>query len=248
MLTYFYPAMGLLALGVLWLNTLLIAAAALQQRRALSERLRQIVSAPLREGTVVSGRGPDGALLARTVHQVGRAMTVSGPERILFTEASSEVELFGGTLLFGGEQVELGGGAPPEVWLAPSTPVVRTETDFDAAFKTASMNRGLNSTARQVVRVGDRVWSGSGLLATLDPVKAVRARMRMLASFALVSVLLAGAITAVALVPPIFGTVSTLGGALGLLFFILVQPAGVKVRNWARLPHQQPHSDLWQRQ
>lgn len=239
--------MGLLALGVLWLNTLLIAAAALQQRRALSARLRQIVSAPLREGKVVSGRGPDGALLARTVHQVGRAMTVSGPERILFTEASSEIELFGGALQLGGEQVELS-GAPPEVWLAPSTPVTRTETDFDAAFKTASMNRGLNSTARQVVRVGDRVWSGSGLLATLDPVKAVRARMRMLAAFALVSVLLAGAITAVALVPPVFGTVSTLGGALGLLFFILVQPAGVKVRNWARLPHQQPHSDVWQRQ
>lgn len=245
MLTYFYSAMGLLALGVLWLNTLLIAAAALQQRGVLSARLDQLKKAPPREGEVVSGRGPDGALLTRTVHQVGRAMTVSGPPRILFTESKSEVEVHGGELSLGGERVELSG--TPEVWLSPSAPALRTETDFDAAFKAASLNRGLNSTARQAVRIGDRVWWGAGLLATLDPLQALRARMRMLAAFAVLSVLLAGAITVVAFVPPIFGTVSTIGGALGLLFFILVQPAGVKVRNWARLPHEQTRSDVWQR-
>jgi len=48
-------------------------------------------------------------------------------------------------------------------------------------------------------------------------------------------------------VPPVFGTVSTVGGALALAFFLLVQPAAVAARNAARTPDRQPVGGIWQR-
>ncbi|HZO12649.1 MAG TPA: hypothetical protein VFB62_05315, partial [Polyangiaceae bacterium] len=42
--------------------------------------------------------------------------------------------------------------------------------------------------------------------------------------------------TYLALYPPIFGTVSIVGGALGLVFFLLVQPAGTAIRDAVRVP------------
>lgn len=238
--------MGVLALGVLWLNTLLIAAAALKTRGELGVLLASIAGRS-RKGTVISGRGPNGALITRTVHQVGRAMTVSGPDRILFTESRSEVALFGGEVAFGAERITLSGKAPL-LWLDPKKKAARALTDFGPAFQQASSNRGLETTALLSVGAGETVWLIPGeLLSTIDPEAALETRRLSLLGFAVIAVLLCAGITAIALTPPIFGTISTIGGALGLAFFLLVQPAGVKVRNWARLPHEQPVSDLWQR-
>ena len=36
--------------------------------------------------------------------------------------------------------------------------------------------------------------------------------------------------------PPVFGLVSTIGAALGLAFFLLVQPAGTALRDAVKLP------------
>lgn len=248
--TFFYPAMGVLALGVLWLNTLLIAGAALTQRRALGS-VADALARARREGTLIQasvtkGEGPEGALVTRTLQQVGRAMTVAGPDRILFTEALAQHAVHGG---------ELEGGAvlaPEEplerVWLDGGAPLKRALSDFDDAFRRASTTRGLTTSASTAVRVGDVIWFQRGqILASHDPLRTVRTKRSGLLFFALAAVTVGAGLTAVILTPPIFGTVSTVGGAGALLFFLLVQPAGVKVRDWARLPDEQPRSDVWQR-
>ena len=250
---YVYPAMGLLALGVLWLNTLLIAGAALQQRRELARELRAvreaIASGALVKGAVKQGQGPGGAIVTRTVHQVGRALTVEGPDRILFTESRVETAVHGGVIEVAGRPVELAPASDVgRVWTGPHAPLVRSLNDFSDAFHAASTTRGLATFSEQHVTAGATVWHQPGVLLSLvDPSSLVRGRMRGLLVFAVTSVALCAGITAVIFVPPIFGTISTVGGALGLLFFVLVQPAGVRARNWARLPDQQPVTDIWQR-
>jgi len=52
--------------------------------------------------------------------------------------------------------------------------------------------------------------------------------------------------TAVALVPPLFGPTSKLGGALCLAFFLLVQPAGTRVRAAVRTPNRSLLGGRWQ--
>ncbi len=247
--TYFYPAMGVLALGILWLNTLLIAAAALTQRRALGELAQSLARAQrdgaLVRGTVTEGRGEGGAIVTRTVSQVGRAMTVSGPDRILLTESIAQHEVHGGTI---GAEPIAEGETIERVWLAPDVPLKRALDDFDDAFRRASTTRGLTTSASASVREGEPIWFQRGqILSTVDPLRTVATKRRGLLFFAIAAVLLGGAITAAILWPPVFGPLSTAGGAVALLFFLLVQPAGVKVRNWARLPDEQPRSDVWQR-
>lgn len=251
--TFVYPALGILALGVLWLNTLLIAAAALQQRRELGEELTTIraaiASGALASGRVSRGDGPDGALLTRTVHQMGRALTVEGPDRILFTQARIETVVHGGTIEVAGRAVEIAAASTiVRVWVDERAPLIRSLHDFDDAFRSASTTRGLTTFSEQRVGGGTVVWHQPGVLLSLpDPSALVAKRRHGLLAFALVSLAMCAGITAVAFVPPVFGMVSTVGGALGLLFFVLVQPAGVRVRNWARLPDQQPTTSFWQR-
>ncbi|MDP2316889.1 MAG: hypothetical protein Q8P41_28615 [Pseudomonadota bacterium] len=55
----------------------------------------------------------------------------------------------------------------------------------------------------------------------------------------------AAACTALALTAPVFGTVSTVGGVACLAFFLLVQPLGTALRDYARAdgvsPSLSPH-------
>jgi hypothetical protein len=247
--TYFYPAMGVLALGVLWLNTLLIAAAALTQRRALTALVQSLARASrdgsLMHAKVTEGAGFDGAIVTRTLQQVGRAITLAGPDRILFTEADTDYEVHGGAI--GSER--LGEGEVVEhLWLHHAAPLTRTLSDFDDAFRRASTTRGLTTSASTAVRVGEMVWFQRGqILASIDPLQTVRTKRLGLLLFASGAVVIGAGLTTAILWPPIFGTISTAGGAGALLFFLLVQPAGVKVRDWARLPDEQPRSDVWQR-
>jgi len=57
----------------------------------------------------------------------------------------------------------------------------------------------------------------------------------------------AGACTALALTPPSFGTVSTVGGALALLFFVLAQPFGRQLEELSRAPHERILRGEWRK-
>src|SRR6185436_7948046 len=88
--------MGVLALAILWVNTLLVAAAALKQAGEHTSRLRALRSISpgdegegLLHGRIEEGLGPGGALACHEVEQIGRAASEQGGQRaILFGDRS----------------------------------------------------------------------------------------------------------------------------------------------------------------
>lgn len=249
--------MGAFALAIVWLNTILIAASAWKGAGALGVTLSGL-RASLRRGElvrarVVRGEGEGGVIAERRVQQVGRAMTTNGPDRILFTDRASETCIRGGEVEIDGVSVALA-PADAQVWTLEGSG--RREPDgFDAAWSRAATNKGVESGLVIGVGAGD-VWIrgkrdgariSADLVATLSPI-AVISRARMgLHLFALGSLVTVAGITAICLVPPVFGTVSTVGGVLMIAFFILVQPLGVMVRDATRLPPERLVGGIWQR-
>lgn len=252
-----YEWLGALALGILWVNALLIAAAAMKQRGALGA-LRRRLADGRRDGTLVSGvveagRGEGGALAVRRVEQMGRAMTVAGPDRILFTERGARDELFGGTVRTdAGEALELEPRSEGvEIWVADDAPSRRADADFETAWSRASTNKGFASTLERPVTPGTRVWvhraEGRVLVAAVDPVADCTRKRALLAGFAVGAVVSCGVVSVIACWPPVFGTVSTLGGALAVAYFLAVQPLGTMVRDAARPPSGRLVGGIWQR-
>ena len=75
--------MGAFCLGVVWLNAMLVVAHVVQSARALG--------VPEGERVKVKVASGQGALAEIRIAQRGRAITTSGPDRILFTESSRTV-------------------------------------------------------------------------------------------------------------------------------------------------------------
>ncbi len=243
--------MGAFCLGVVWLNTLLIAAHVWQAQRALAKLLAGL-GAPV-EADVVDATP---SLAEVRVAQIGRAITTSGPDRILFTEASRSARVLGGTVEIAGEQVTVSSAEGARVWSAEASGT-RAETDFDAAFRGASTNRGLGSDL--VVAVGAprrRVWlagarDGATLAAALvsdrDPRAVVASGRGRAFVFVAASLGVLAGITALALVRPWFSGLSTLGGALAVAHFLAVQPLAVALRESIAPPEQRRVGGIWQR-
>jgi hypothetical protein len=264
MLTLSLETMGLFALGVLWVNTLLIAADALKQHAELGrwrERLEAARGAGrLVRATVVAGEGPEAALATHSIDQIGRAMTVSGPQRILFTDRSARGALHGGRVEVDGREVRVVAASAPLVWcLAEGARGDRAA--FDEAWPRASTFKGFGTCVERRVGPGQRVWlwletapasaSEAPLRARLvsieDPsvvVAAARAPLPGLVIAALVGVVV---VTTLALWPPVFGVVSTLGAAAGVGFFLAIQPLGTAAREKGALPDRRRVGGLWER-
>lgn len=253
-----YEWLGVLALAILWTNAILIAAAAMGQRSELGEIRARLLGAKrsgaLVAGIVEEGRGPAGALAVRRVEQLGRAMTIGGPDRILFTDRVVSGESFGGSIRTDDgvrHEVEALAGDRVEIWVPDGAPGKRLESDFDAAWARASTNKGFPSRVEQTIGVGARVFvhrDGEILrIAALDPIGFVDGRRAMLVAFAVATILGAAAVTVLACWPPAFGTVSTVGAALGIAYFVGIQPLGTAVRDAAKLPPARPVGGIWQR-
>src|SRR5882672_6165645 len=107
--------MGVLALAILWVNTLLIAAAALKASATLARLRRGFGS--ISKGTVARGDGPSGALAALEVEQVGRLGAATDPV-ILFHDRSHACKVFGGRVaLEGGREIDVPTADDAEVWV-----------------------------------------------------------------------------------------------------------------------------------
>ena len=88
------PWMGLFALAAFWVNVLLIAMAAWKSAQALRLRAQDLARPDaLLVGKVERGKGDAGVFARRTTEQVGRALTVQGPQRILFVDAQDTHEV-----------------------------------------------------------------------------------------------------------------------------------------------------------
>jgi hypothetical protein len=245
--------MGALALAILWVNTLLIAAAAWKRRSALVRRTSSLSA--IRGGTVLRGDGPGGALAALEVTQVGR-LTAAALPTIAFHDQAYASLLCGGRLaLTDGSEVDVAASECAEVWVDDSTfrdaATCPSLGAFEAARADARKARGFARTVSAPIGSGRAVFVATAedgiLVATFDP-RVWLARKTTLASlFVALELLVAGACTAACLHPPVFGTLSTVGGAASLAFFLLVQPAGTWVRDALRTPDRALRRGTWTR-
>lgn len=144
--------------------------------------------------------------------------------------------------------------------------------ELDAAYPDAKRGRGFHRTVSVSLERGRRVWAfgsldvspdspdralptlgtlgpskatGTLLVATFEPLSFTRAARAKLFGFAFTLLAAAAGVTALALVPPTFGPLSTVGAALGLALFLLAQPAGVSVKEAVRDPGKQPLRGAW---
>ncbi len=259
--------MGLLALGVLWLNTGLILAVAFSTLRNVVA-LRKRLSDAKDRGELVNGRVTTKRTLAvRRIRQLGRALTVRGPERIAFTDGAQSFEIFGGTISTDEGEITV---APAhshesEVWLDPVQARERasacTANDFEPAYAEASKFKGFARDLELQIESGDRVWvygareddtfmarTNQPLLVSLvDPIAYLNERARILVVFLCGAALSLFAVSVLALSTPHFGIASSIGGALGLAYFLAIQPIGTAVRDLVKTPARRMVGALWQR-
>jgi hypothetical protein len=262
--------MGLLALGILWLNTGLVLAVALKQLGNVLALRGRFVRAAQR-GELVRGkvaRAAGARFAVRRIHMTGRALTTKGPDRILFTDGPQSFEVLGGEVITdAGDRLEVSAAqsAASEVWIDPvraaEGAACSSGEEFDRAFGLASTFKGFAREVELELREGDRVWvygarEGDRLQPTdheplvvsmVDPVAFCASRARLLVLFVLGAGLALVAVTGLALVPPYFGLVSTIGGALGLAYFLLIQPLGTAVRDAVKTPARRLVGALWVR-
>jgi hypothetical protein len=274
--------MGYLALAVLWVNTLLIAAAAFKELAALLER-RNLLRPPdpesplsyaLLKARVLRGDGPDGAFASLRIEQLGRS--AGDPDRrraILFSDRNTISEIFGGAVHIEGapsdEEAQIAPASEAaEIWLSESAmraaAACPSPDRFDAAYDDARKARGFARTVETIIPPETPIWIAGDILrphagalrvapsrarglliSTLDPRPLLTRKIAL--SLAAILAILAGAAacTALALTRPYFGTLSTIGGALSLAYFLLVQPAGTALRDAVRLPHRAPLRGEW---
>jgi len=248
--------MGVLALAILWVNTLLIAGAALKRAAELARLGRGFGS--IARGTVVRGDGPGGALAVLEVEQVGRLSAGANPV-ILFHDRAQACRVFAGRVAVeGGAEIDV---APAEegaeAWIDAASVAKAagcpSEAAFDAACSEARKARGFSRSVSASILAGQDVFVApangerTALVSTLDARAWIVKRTALAYAFVWAEVVVATACTAASLRAPLFGTVSTAGAAAGLVFFLLVQPAGTAVRDALRPPSRAPRHDQWTR-
>lgn len=262
--------MGAFALGVLWLNTLLVAAAALGRARELARRRRALrkldLDAPGSYG-VARVTGEEGlALLA--IEQVGR--WAAGRKRaILWHDRKQSSAVRGGQVALGGRSIRVEAAtAGAETWLPPARVTAAAAcadgNAFDAAWPEARKARGSARELKVETRAGE-LWVAGTLrregdelvlfsdgedrplvVAEIDPRAWLGQRITMLFVFAPATVVGAALCTAVALWPPVFeGVVSRVGGLLCFVYFLLVLPAGTRARDAALEPPRRLLRGRW---
>lgn len=267
--------MGIVALGILWVNTLLIVAAAGQRVSLVRQRLRGFVELPpgvpgtgLVHVTLTGALGDDGIVAERSLSQIGRYGT-KHEDRILFNDTCYESSCKGGAARWGEHSLAIAEGGACEVW--PSQEAVRAAAAcpdaarFDVAHAESRRVKGFVRVVSNPVVVGAEVWlygsvvsergglriaapeGGALLFAAEDPRRWCLGRVRTILAGQVTMLLGAAVCTALVFVPPVFGLVSTIGAALGLAFFILAQPFGKVLHEYSRPPHEQILRGEWQR-
>jgi hypothetical protein len=159
--------MGVLALGILWINTLLIAGAAWKDLWALRARRRRMgaiaaggVGLARARVVTVNGGGGGGLLAAHRVEQVGRAAEREGePPSIEFTDRAREGEVFGGLVRLApaGGEVEIEAAQGAEVWVRREELARAGECPSEEAFAAA------HEEARKARGASRGVSAGIGL-------------------------------------------------------------------------------------
>lgn len=259
-----HATMGVVALVILWGNTLLVALATAKQALALVARARRFEG--LVRGRVVS----QGPLAEHEVAQKGR-LSATKSMSIVFHDCGFASRSLGGVIeTEAGTRFAVAKG-PAEVWVTEHAVKEAQRCTgaeaFEEAYASARKVKGWTRSVVTAVEPGTEVFvSGRvtaakdgapatiapgehGLLvSTFDPRTWIRARaLAALAGF--IPAISAGALgcTLLALTEPVLeGTMSKIGGLAGLVFFLLVLPAGTAVRDWLRTPDRRFVRGRWE--
>lgn len=265
-----YEFMGVLALWVLWVNSALIAGAALMDLRRLRRPyagFRRLPAGAAGLG-VVRGVVEASAPLARLcIHRTGR-LADGRTSTIQFGAQAPRSELLGGVVRVESTPLAVSAG-PGRVWLDPRAIEASLERHTDAEFLEAEAEarrrKGYQRTTRleveggQVVFVAGRfvrspapeAWRVEGseeapvLISSVDPTRFVAVQTARTAAFLLGMFAVLAAITALALSEPRLGPLAKLGGVLGLAYFLLVLPAASRLRERTRAPDLRGYFGLW---
>jgi hypothetical protein len=246
--------MGAVALAIFWVNVLLIAAATGKQLRALLARHASLGGVV--RGQVARGDGPAGAFATHHVEQVGRA-ALDGTS-ILFNDRRAWGEVSGGALVTAaGETLDVPPAAEAEVWLEADrlarAGACTSNDELDQALASARKAQGFKRTVAAPLGEGAEVFFAPpagdhvALVATMDPRALLAKKVAVGAGFIVAELAAAAGCTAVALRPPVFGAVSTVGGVLCLGFFLAVQPAGTMVHDALVVPSRAFVRGRWAR-
>lgn len=278
-----HEVMGVFALGVLWLNAVLVALAALARARDLL--VMRAVMKPIDPARpdgygVLSGRlealapqvtpGVAGAPLAELlVEQVGRY--AAGSKRAILWHDRSHASTIRASKLAVGDQtfeVDAASELQARVWLDAATVAAAAACEgraaFEATFPAARKAKGAARTVCIPIVAGTTVWlvadarredrgivlgattAAPIVVSTFDPRAWLGRRATWLILFAPIALALCAGCTATALRPPVFdGTVSKLGGLASFIYFLLVLPAGTRMRDLTALPHTRGLRGRW---
>ena len=133
-------------------------------------------------------------------------------------------------------------GEPGEVWVTAAAKrdaaACASRETLDSALTQARKAKGYARTVNVEVAAGQTVWTAEGFVSTFDPASWAYRRVALVVAYQLFVLASVAAITFVATYPPVFGTVSTIGGVAGLLWFVLIQPLGVAAQEAVLLPHE----------
>lgn len=243
--------MGLALLGISWVTALMVALDAFIDVRAL-RRLLAGWKTTLLEGTVASPELGSLAIEQRVKHLDGATPALGFFER-------GHVSAIAGAVQLGGETVAVTAAPDAEVWPASDALAAAARCESAAAFDALAAQvkgQGALRTVRVALRQGQPVWlagtrDGSTFVATLaagfDPRAWVRARVAL--NFGLVALDLAWCAlgTALALWPPVFGTVSMVGAAVLIGHFLGITPLAVLVREKSKTPAKAALLGEWTR-
>ncbi|MFO0667313.1 MAG: hypothetical protein U0174_25405 [Polyangiaceae bacterium] len=233
--------MGVLALAILWTNALLVFFAAFKDLALLGKFTD--AAKGIRAATVKTGGGQ----LARfEIEQVGRAADATDVRTILFHDKHHGSVCLGGTLALDDDgEVEVSKDDTVDVWVSrdaiqSSLRKLEVPGEYAKAYESATKGVGFSRTVSVSLDDGEKIFTWmdgeTRVLSNFDPRSLLSGHRTSVVLFMLGTLAGAAVVTAVALVPPAFGLVSKIGGALGLGYFLGITPLGVSLREKIRKP------------
>ncbi|MGF1509958.1 MAG: hypothetical protein ACFB9M_10700 [Myxococcota bacterium] len=253
-----------IAVSAFWINILLISAEAWLRARWIRRfRFYPPLEGPGRAVArvrVLSGDGPEAQLGQHRVEFRGRQMT-GAESRIHWHDRHHTSVVYGGTGSVNEQFVRIEPTERSEVWVGPVVgPLPEAEPRTAVAFETSHRSKGITKVVRTSIGSGEDVWIAGSWRQTPDgwlveaeadrplilsrrhPNHWSRRTQRELIGFGLGVVVVAAGIMVLCFWPPVFGPVSSVGGFLGLVYFLTVQSAAAWIRGRVQEPSQADRS------
>jgi hypothetical protein len=224
---------------------------------------------------LLRGRAEAEGLAEHIREETGRSLPRAKVPTILLHPRQLISEIHGGRVdLGGGQALEIAAVPSREAEVWRDDGAAPDDADFEAALAEAKKSKGWRRKSVMRLGPGRELWILAEvrrrpdgvlearptpdlsdparqprlLIAPFDPRGWLEKKGLFVWAVSAAILISAALVTAVALVPPAFGWVSTVGGVLGLAYFLGVQPIGVWLRDQVSSPARQVVHRQWRGQ